>query len=366
MPFFGVVGFFLLCVGGAGLFNGKLGSSPVSKKTAWLMTGGGIALLVGAMIGEGYSAPFASVSAFLAWASFVAAWFLLVTGSLGPLTGRLKSLIFFGASLVLLVVAVGVQGTADQTAKVKAEQDKAAALEQKYQDAVAMTMQAKWEEAIAAFAGIPDYKDSGTLLVDARYEQAAKLVQEQAWDKAIAALTQMPQTYKDVPTLLTQARDGQSATLFKGALSLKAEKKYREAEGMLSEAIQIGGKVPGDVEAELKAVTALREQTEREEAERVAQQRARQQKIDSEAGPKPENSAWDAAVAPVVAFLKANLKDPKSVEYVEWSPVTLMELDQFYWAVRVKYRAKNSFGGYVLEQKLFLMQHGKVVDYSSI
>lgn len=43
----------------------------------------------------------------------------------------------------------------------------------------------------------------------------------------------------------------------------------------------------------------------------------------SEIGPKPLNSAWDAAVAPVVDYFKGVLNDPKSVQYEEWSPVML-------------------------------------------
>lgn len=103
------------------------------------------------------------------------------------------------------------------------------------------------------------------------------------------------------------------------------------------------------------------------EADRQAELRReahqKQQRIKASAGTKPENSSWDGAVRPVTKYLKTNLKDPKSVEYIEWSEVVPLELDgEHYWVVRCKYRAKNSFGGYAIEEKYFFIQHGQVVS----
>ena len=64
------------------------------------------------------------------------------------------------------------------------------------------------------------------------------------------------------------------------------------------------------------------------------------------------NSEWDGSVRQVERYLKNNLKDPDSYESIEWSPVT--EAGEGH-IVRVKYRAKNSFGGYVVENKVFLL-----------
>lgn len=199
----------------------------------------------------------------------------------------------------------------------------------------------------------------------AKAEEEKAVAKAKAEEERAAALEQ--QTYKDVPALISQAKDGQATTLYNDALRQKEQQNYKEAERLLNEAIQVGGKVPWDLAAELKSVTALRDEAEKAEAERIAQERARQERIDRQAGPKPENSAWDAAVEPVVTFLKANLKDPKSVEYIEWSPVTLLELKgEFYWAVRVRYRARNSFGGMVIEHQVFTMRHNRVVDYTDL
>ena len=74
------------------------------------------------------------------------------------------------------------------------------------------------------------------------------------------------------------------------------------------------------------------------------------------------NSAWDGSVAQVKTWLENEyLKDPRSVEYIEWSPVFKFDTGRFQ--VRVKYRAKNSFGGYVVEEKLVrLDKNGEITE----
>ncbi len=72
--------------------------------------------------------------------------------------------------------------------------------------------------------------------------------------------------------------------------------------------------------------------------------------------PPPEvvtNSPWDGSVYEVKSWLKKNVKDPDSLEFIEWSPVSKTKDGGF--TVRAKFRAKNSFGGYVIENKLFFL-----------
>lgn len=80
--------------------------------------------------------------------------------------------------------------------------------------------------------------------------------------------------------------------------------------------------------------------------------------------PKIINSPWDSSVTQVQSYLKKNLKDPKSYESIEWSKVNNSK--DGYW-VRHKYRAKNSLGGFAIENKIFYMNFDgvvtKVVDY---
>jgi hypothetical protein len=73
-----------------------------------------------------------------------------------------------------------------------------------------------------------------------------------------------------------------------------------------------------------------------------------------------ESSAWDGSVWQVKQWLKDNLKDPKSLDIMEWSK--LVEEPDGNLAVRVKYRAKNSFGGYVIENKVVrLSRNGDIL-----
>jgi hypothetical protein len=79
-------------------------------------------------------------------------------------------------------------------------------------------------------------------------------------------------------------------------------------------------------------------------------------------GPKPKNSEWDGRVDPVVEYLKNNLNDYDSSEFVEWSPVTKLEVKgEPFWVVRLKLRAKNAFGGYILKNTFYFIRQNRVV-----
>jgi tRNA G10 N-methylase Trm11 len=72
------------------------------------------------------------------------------------------------------------------------------------------------------------------------------------------------------------------------------------------------------------------------------------------------NSSWDSSVRQVKDYLQNNLKDPKSFEAIEWSKVAKTDSG---FMVRCKYRAKNSFGGYGIENKIFLLDRsGRVLS----
>lgn len=79
-------------------------------------------------------------------------------------------------------------------------------------------------------------------------------------------------------------------------------------------------------------------------------------------GPKPKNSEWDGRVDPVVRYLRRNLNDYDSSEFVEWSPVTKVEVKgEPFWAVRLKLRAKNAFGAYLLKDTYYFIRQNEVV-----
>lgn len=71
-----------------------------------------------------------------------------------------------------------------------------------------------------------------------------------------------------------------------------------------------------------------------------------------ENGTKIENSSLNGSVSQVEKYLKKNLKDPDSYESIEWGKV--VETDNGYM-VRHKYRAKNSFGGYAIDNNVFYL-----------
>lgn len=77
-------------------------------------------------------------------------------------------------------------------------------------------------------------------------------------------------------------------------------------------------------------------------------------------GPRPTPSAWDTVCPEVNAYLKATLKDYDSLKIVNGSDVVTYGTDA--WCQRLKYRARNSFGGYVLEEKLFVLKNREVIN----
>lgn len=89
-------------------------------------------------------------------------------------------------------------------------------------------------------------------------------------------------------------------------------------------------------------------------------EKVKQQIEYEESLPRITNSAWDGSVWQVKKYLKKTLKDPDSYESIEWS--TVSEKNDLY-QVRHKYRAKNSFGGYIIEECVFTLdREGNVVD----
>jgi hypothetical protein len=71
-------------------------------------------------------------------------------------------------------------------------------------------------------------------------------------------------------------------------------------------------------------------------------------------------SSWDGSHRELVSQLKANLKDPDSFEHIE---TTYKVQGDSIW-VFMNYRAKNSFGGYVVEGITAITDKnsGKVID----
>jgi len=83
------------------------------------------------------------------------------------------------------------------------------------------------------------------------------------------------------------------------------------------------------------------------------------------------NSTLDGSVYQVNDYLKNNyLNDPDSYQSISWSEVFKLndakELGFASYQVRHKFRAKNSFGGYIVEEKLFTLDYkGNVVSFKN-
>lgn len=74
------------------------------------------------------------------------------------------------------------------------------------------------------------------------------------------------------------------------------------------------------------------------------------------------NSPWDGSVKQVEDWFETNLRDPDSVQYIEWS--TVIKQSDGSFIVRCKYRAKNGFGGYNVSNQVFtLSPQGTVLSH---
>jgi hypothetical protein len=82
------------------------------------------------------------------------------------------------------------------------------------------------------------------------------------------------------------------------------------------------------------------------------------------AGPPPRQLP-DGRVPVVIQYLQDNLHDPYSMKLLKWSKVEKRPLNgELFWFVELRYRAKNTFGAYVLAVEGFYIRNNKVVSIS--
>ena len=81
------------------------------------------------------------------------------------------------------------------------------------------------------------------------------------------------------------------------------------------------------------------------------------------AGERPYDFDGSITIAEVKIYLRNNLKDPDSLDLIESWPVFF---NDGQWHQRVRYRAKNSFGGFRVEEKIFSVEHGRVVNVTDL
>ncbi len=76
----------------------------------------------------------------------------------------------------------------------------------------------------------------------------------------------------------------------------------------------------------------------------------------------PQNSPVDGSVYQVKAYLQNHLRDPDSYQPISWSKV---RRENGANVVAHRYRSKNGFGGYVIEERTFVLDDsGTVISIS--
>lgn len=101
------------------------------------------------------------------------------------------------------------------------------------------------------------------------------------------------------------------------------------------------------------------------QGEALHKQQLQAERDDAARGPAPKvigDTVWC-----VDRFLKRNLNDYDSAEYLSWSAPTKMTYrGQPYWGVSLRLRAKNAFGGKIIKDALFFVRNEQVVEYSGL
>lgn len=106
-----------------------------------------------------------------------------------------------------------------------------------------------------------------------------------------------------------------------------------------------------------KILKLEQEKDEQEKKIKEEQERIEKEKIEAEKKKEreriPSMSAWNGVAYAISDYLKKNANDPKSIEYID--VYKMLELDNGLFAQQVKFRAKNAFGGMVINEYIFVI-----------
>lgn len=81
-------------------------------------------------------------------------------------------------------------------------------------------------------------------------------------------------------------------------------------------------------------------------------------------GEKPTRSSWDGSYIEIKNYLKNNMHDPSSLDFVGCTEP--FEGTNIGWLVACQYRGKNAFGALILNENWFIINSGKVIDVQPI
>jgi hypothetical protein len=106
----------------------------------------------------------------------------------------------------------------------------------------------------------------------------------------------------------------------------------------------------------------------------TARNEARQQEVQAKfeeqyprIGKKPEQSSLDGSVSVADQYLRANLNDYQSAEFLEWSNVTPTQMEgENFWTVTTRLRAKNAFGAKIMKDINFIIRNDKVLNVTGL
>lgn len=85
--------------------------------------------------------------------------------------------------------------------------------------------------------------------------------------------------------------------------------------------------------------------------------------LEKRIGKAPELDIWDGVPYIVEDYIKSIAKDPDSVKFAGCSELGFSNNG---WITSCKVRAKNSFGGYVVDIYRFTIKHNRVVNAKSL
>lgn len=115
-------------------------------------------------------------------------------------------------------------------------------------------------------------------------------------------------------------------------------------------------------EARIKAEKEAAERAKEEEARLKAVQEENYKKLISEIGKEPK-PIGDKPPGLVRLALKSQVKDPDSLQYIKaFKPVVTYYQGRKCWGLKFQFRAKNSFGGYVVGTGFAYIYQGEVLD----
>ena len=161
--------------------------------------------------------------------------------------------------------------------------------------------------------------------------------------------------------VIAKERLAHSRSLFSQQLTTKSQ--LDEAKQGVASAIGRVNEVRRQIATADKQIAAtLREARTPTGDEEIAAFRAKTQAAKSSLLGNIPRQLPDGRVPIVIRYLNDSLNDPYSMKLIKWSKIQKVNRnEQPYWYVRLRLRAKNGFGAYILLESGYYIRRDKVV-----